>query len=231
MDVSRTSRRFGAFSLIAAGAALAAGTLFEAAGDDDSAGAAIAKIAAHQGQQRWAIAADLLAVFILPAILYLMRLARPGSPRLAMVGGTIAFAGWLAALLGFVGLDILEYHAAQAVDGAHAVALVQATTDDPAFGGLVAVFVIGHVLGMVLLGAALWRARTVPRWAAALMAVAIVVHLPAHFVSKGVDAAGYGLLAIAFAGCALALLREDDAEHQRGRVAVPAVAGATALGG
>jgi hypothetical protein len=231
MDARRMSRWFGALSLVVAGAALTLSTLFEPAGDDDRPVVAIPKIAAHLTEQRWLIAGDLLAVFILPATLYLMRLARPGSPRLALAGGTIAFAGWLSALLAFVGLDVFEYHAAQLADRAHAVALVQAASDDPVFGVLVAAFVVGHLLGMVLLGIALWRAGTVPRWAAALVAVATVVHLPAHFVSKGLDVAGYGLLAIAFAGCALALLREPDAEGARGRAAVPAVAGATALGG
>ena len=51
---------------------------------------------------------------MLPAMLYLMRLARRGSPRLAVSGGVLAFAGWLAGLLGLGASDVVFYHAARA---------------------------------------------------------------------------------------------------------------------
>jgi hypothetical protein len=38
----------------------------------------------------------MVAVLMLPAMLYLMRLARKGSPRLAVSGGVLAFVRWLA---------------------------------------------------------------------------------------------------------------------------------------
>lgn len=46
------------------------------------------------------------------------------------------------------------------------------------------VFVVGHVIGTVLLGIAMWRSRAVPRWAAAITAVA----QPLHFVAAVVIA-------------------------------------------
>jgi hypothetical protein len=39
------------------------------------------------------------------------------------------------------------------------------------------IFVLGHVLGLVLLGIALWRGRVVPAWAGLLLAASQVLHV------------------------------------------------------
>jgi hypothetical protein len=93
MDDRTVSRWFGAASLVLGGAAVTLGSLFEVTNDGDSVRAALGKIAAHQSDQRGLVVADMVAVLMLPAMLYLMRLARRGSPRLAISGGVLAFAG------------------------------------------------------------------------------------------------------------------------------------------
>jgi hypothetical protein len=66
------------------------------------------------------------------------------------------------------------------------------------------VFVVGHILGTVLLGVALWRA--IPRWAAAALAVSQPLHLlfavvvPNHLL----DAVAWGLTAVGFTAAAMA---------------------------
>jgi hypothetical protein len=73
-------------------------------------------------------------------------------------------------------------------------------------------FVLGHIVGMVLLGSALWG--LIPRWAA----VAIMVSQPLHFVafvilgSQPLDALAWGLTAVGFAACALVVARTPDDE-------------------
>ena len=52
---------------------------------------------------------------------------------------------------------------------------MHAVTSDAAFVVPEALFIIGHVLGMLLLGIALWRGRAVPRWAATLVGLAPLV--------------------------------------------------------
>jgi hypothetical protein len=206
MDVRAVSRGFGAAALVIGPVGLVLGSLFQVAGDDDSIPVSLTKIAANPSGQRTVIICDLLATFMVPAVLYLMRLTGPRAPRLTLVGGAVAFTGWLAGLLSLGASDLLYDHAAQLADRASAVSLVHAVTSDPAFVIPEAVFLIGHVLGLLLLGIALWRTRVVPRWAAALVGLASIAQFPVHD-QPGLSACAFGLLLVGMAACAVALLR------------------------
>ena len=212
MDDRTISRWFGAVSLVVGGAAVTLGSLFEVFGDDDSARTALGKIAAHQSDQRGLIVTDMVAVLMLPAMLYLMRLARKGSPRLALSGGVLAFAGWLAGLLGLGASDVVFYHAARAHDHAAAVSLITAVNDDWATSVLLGVFLVGHLLGMLILGVALWRSRAVPLWAAALVGLAPLAHLLVHSAGRVPNAAAYALMTAGMGAAALSLLRVANDE-------------------
>lgn len=222
MDVHGVSRRFGAVALVAGPLALVMGSLWQVYGDDDSVPVSLAKVARHQSDQRVVIVADLLAGFLLPAVLYLMRLSGRGAPRLALIGGSVAFLAWLAGIVSLGGSDVLLYHAAQAADRTSAVSLVKSVVSDPAFAGPEAVFIVGHLLGMLLLGIALWRSRAVPLWAAALVGIAPILHLIVHDLSGAVNAGAYALFTIGMAACAVALWRRPD--EQAGIPAVAATA-------
>jgi hypothetical protein len=211
MNVGAVSRRFGAVALVIGPLCLVLGSLFEVAGDNDSVPVSLAKIAAHPSAQREVIVCDLLAGFMLPAVLYLMRLAGPRAPRLTLAGGTVAFTAWLAALVSLGASDLLLDHAALLPDRASAVTLVHAVTGDAAFVIPEALFIVGHLLGMLLLGIALWRSRAVPRWAAALVGLAPLGHLLVHDQSGVVNACAYGLLAIGMGACAVTLIRSPPA--------------------
>ena len=206
MNVRAVSIHFGAAALVIGPLGLVLSSLFQVASDDDSVSASLAKIAAHPSGERAVIICDLLAAFMVPAVLYLMRLAGPRAPRLTVAGGAVAFAAWLAGLISVGASDLLYDHAAQSPDRASAVSLVHAVTGDavftiPAFG-----FIVGHMLGLLLLGIALWRSRAVPRWAAALVGLASLAQVPVHDSGAG-SAVAYGLLLIGMAACAVTLLR------------------------
>jgi Domain of unknown function (DUF4386) len=209
MDVRTVTRWFGAASLVVGGVAVAIGTAVQPSSDNDSTSVALAKISRHLSDQRWLILADLFAAFLLPGMLCLMRLARRGAPRLAVAGGSLAFAGWLGGLVGLGSLDIVSYHAAQASNRAGAVALVHAVTNDWTSDVLLAIFLVGQVLGMLLLGAALWRARVAPRWAAVLLGVGPIVLVAVHD-SNALGAAVNACVAVGMAACAIAVLRTDN---------------------
>jgi hypothetical protein len=112
-----------------------------------------------------------------------------------------------------IGTDLVLWTGAQAGLGAQAVTDLVDTVH-PTTNVAVVVFVLGHVIGTVLLGIALFRSRVVPRWAAVLTAVA----QPAHFVafvilgSPMLDAAAWAANAVAFAVVAVAILRLSDDE-------------------
>lgn len=79
------------------------------------------------------------------------------------------------------------------------------------------IFVIGHVIGTVLLGCALLRGTTIPRWAA----IVLIVSQPLHFVaavilsSNELDLVAWGLNAVGFGAVAVAMLRMTDEEWAR----------------
>jgi len=207
MNVRTVSTRFGAAALIIGPLGLVLGSLFQVAGDDDSVSVSLAKIAAHPSGERAVIVCDLLAAFMLPAVLYLMRLAGPRAPRLTLAGGTVAFVAWLAGLISLGASDLLYDHAAQLSDRASAVAVVHAVTSDAAFVIPEVLFIVGHVLGLLLLGIALWRGRAVPRWAAGLVGLAPVVQFLVNDQGDAVNACAFGLFLIGMAACAVTLLR------------------------
>jgi hypothetical protein len=74
------------------------------------------------------------------------------------------------------------------------------------------VFVVGHVIGTVLLGIAMWRSHAVPRWAA----VITVVSQPLHFVaavivaSPELDLVAWGMNAVGFGAASVAIWRLSD---------------------
>lgn len=74
------------------------------------------------------------------------------------------------------------------------------------------IFVIGHVIGTILLGIALWCSRTVPRAVAAATAVSQPLHFMAAVILglPWLDLAAWGLNAIGFAAVSLAVLRVAD---------------------
>ena len=83
----------------------------------------------------------------------------------------------------------------------------------PAIGLASDLFVVGHILGLVLIGIALWRGRVLPTWAAAAIAVSQVLHfifaviVPVH----ALDGLAWGLTAVGFAVAAMTFVREPDA--------------------
>ena len=208
MDVRTITRWFGAASLVVGGLAVAIGTAVEPSSDNDSTAVALGKIARHLSDQRLLIITDLFAVFMLPGILCLMRLARRGAPRLAVAGGSLAFAGWAGGLVGIGSLDLVYYHGAKASDRAGAAALIHAVANDWTSDVLLVIFLVGQVLGMLLLAAALWRAGVVPRWAAVLLGAGPIVQVAVHD-SNAVSAAVYACVTVGLGACALSALRTD----------------------
>lgn len=82
----------------------------------------------------------------------------------------------------------------------------------PALDVAVGIFLIGHVVGTILLGSALWRSRAVPRWAALLTIVSQPLHIVAAvvLVSHPLDLAAWAMQAVGFTAAAWAVIRLPD---------------------
>ena len=171
-------------------------------------------VAAHPAAQTVFVWTTALAMLTLvPAFLAAARLARRRRPVLATWATGVNLAAYLGAGLGFGGYDMAtEVAARPGADRAALSAHLDAVASHGVFGLSIGLFVLGHVAGAVLLGAALWG--VVPRWAAG----ALIVSQPLHFVAfvvlqnRYLDAASWGLTAAGLAACAVVVLRTPDDE-------------------
>jgi hypothetical protein len=175
---------------------------------ETSAGATFAAFHANLGQAQAELAVAVLASLALPFfVLGLYRLGVRGAPVLSGLGCVLALIGWEAVAFITAG-DALMYELAarggSPVIWAHYMA-------NPAVAVMMIIFVAGHLAGTALLGIALWRARTVPLWAAAVIIVGDFGHLLAHTIGNRVlDVAAFGLLTLGCAAAARAILRTSD---------------------
>jgi hypothetical protein len=210
MDIRSFSRICGATCLVLGPLAAMVGTGLSPVHDGDSAAVAIARAAAHRGAMRAHVAVELAIVLMVPAMLMVSRLGRRGAPWLAMLGGWLASLGWLAGLASGLTIDLVVLHAYSAPHRKAAISLARSVMNDPRVGALVGVFVISHLLGMLLLGIALWRSRVVPAWAAVTVGLSMFLHAALHSTTPRVDAATFVLLEVGAAACAWRILRMED---------------------
>lgn len=184
--------------------------------DIDGAGA-LALSAEHPTTMRVVLLAVMLGgVLVVPAVLGMFRLAP--SSRLVTVGGAMMVAGYICyagvAASAFTTLAMAEVvgpnaQLAEVIDTAQA---------DPWFVWSFLVFVLGNLVGTLVLGAGLRRTRGVPRWAVLAIGAWPVLHvIGLTAVHNEVPQVLGGVAqAAGFAGCALALRRRDSLALRRG---------------
>jgi hypothetical protein len=139
---------------------------------------------------------------LIPGAYAALSLARPYAP---------ALTAWTAAFLipGYLGMTTLVAGDAATVAAARigldAATTTRLTDEIMALTAVpVMVFVAGHIVGTVLLGVLAFRARLMPRWAAALMALSQPLHLVAHTLSAGwLDLLAWGMTALGMGFLAL----------------------------
>jgi hypothetical protein len=172
----------------------------------------ITHTAAGLGRQDGVLWLSVLAlVTLIPACLAAARLAQPRSPVLSMLALGLLVPAF-AALPFFANDPTIRVLAGGSVDTPTAARLLDDLNGLAPVSVAGAIFIAGHVLGMSLLGVALWRARVVPVWAA----LAVIVAQPLHFLSfvvlhiQPADACAWGLNALGFAAVALRVLRTPN---------------------
>jgi hypothetical protein len=152
----------------------------------------------------------LATLTLVPGVLAAASLARRGAPRLAT---------WAVALLvpAYLSMGALVTGDAVLWSG-HRAGLSAETTgavyDDlhPSIGVAVGVFVLGHVVGTVLLGLALLRSRAIR----APFAWALTISQPLHVVAfvvlgvQALDVVAWALTTVGMAAAAVALVRGSN---------------------
>jgi hypothetical protein len=145
-------------------------------------------------------------------VIALGMLARRHAPRLGTTVLVLAFAGFMSLFWSTVaGSDNVALGAARiGMSPALTGKLLDSIGAIPAIGFASNLFVLGHIIGLVLLGVALWRGRVMPAWAALTIAVSQPLHLVFAVITPvhALDGLAWGLTAIGFAAAAIALMRE-----------------------
>lgn len=117
------------------------------------------------------VISEVIASYLLPVgFLVMAWLALRGAPLLATIGAALAFLG-LTPVAAFAGEDSLYYDIARAGGAPALVAMAQRFNGDGVMNYYNLMFVVGTVLAPVFIGAALWRARVIPAWAAICLIV------------------------------------------------------------
>lgn len=138
--------------------------------------AAAGAVAAHPGQQNAVLWLGLLATLTLIPGLYAVRGVLPAG-RLRSWAFGLTMVGYLSLPTLLIGDMVLWAGARQGLDPATTGELLDRL--HPAYGVGVGVFVVGHVVGTVLLGVLCLRSRVVPP----VIGWALAVSQPLHFLT------------------------------------------------
>ena len=172
----------------------------------------VAAYAAHRqllGVLTWLDAA--FVVGLIPATVAVAWVARRGAPRLSTVGAAIALPGFFAGIALLGGVETPAVVAVQHGVDVNAMAqLSDALENEPLLLVASLLFIVGVVIGLGVLGIAMWRSRAVSAWMGMALAVGGFTHpfLPGH-VAQGI---GLLVAAAGFAGASIALLRMRNDE-------------------
>ncbi len=179
---------------------------------EDNAGI-VAGVAANASAESTVLWLGLIAsLTLVVGVVVVSSVAVRGAPVLGTIGAVLAVAGYSSLFIGVLPPDAAALGAVQAgVDNATTAQILDQMAAHPSAAIALVLFLVGHILGTVLLGIALWKGRMVPVWAA----LALIVSQPLHLVFAVVvpngllDAASWTLTAIGFAATAMALLRSS----------------------
>lgn len=150
-------------------------------------------------------------------------LATRRAPVLATLGAAFGLLGSLPWGL-FVPMEALAGVMVQRGDSAAFAQLWNSISAQGVITFLQLSWVIGHLLGYVLLGVALGRARALPLWAVCLIVAGVPFQMIAYPTQQGIfQILGFALVFLGSIPAALALVRRPD-----GVAALPARAESTA---
>ncbi|NUW39832.1 hypothetical protein [Nonomuraea rhodomycinica] len=170
----------------------------------------VGKVAAHQDAQSAVLwLAFAAALTLVPGTIAIGLLAVRRAPALGTAGLVLAVAGFSSLYAVGIGDHLALSAVRDGLDPGAAARLLDGLHALPAVSAATTLFVLGHILGVALLGAALWRGRTVPAWAG----IVLIVSQPLHAVFAAVvpnaalDGLAWGLTAVGFGAAALAFAR------------------------
>ena len=147
------------------------------------------------------------SLLIVPAVLAAMRLARRSWP--AFIGGSLMVGGYICyfgVLLSNQMIIAMAEHGGPIGDYA---AVIDSSQSDGSTVWVFGLFVVGNLLGTLLLAIGLLRTRAVPVWAALMIMVWPPLHVIGLIVGNELwEVTGAVLQALGFAATAMVVLRQ-----------------------
>ena len=193
-------------------------------GSDEDGAASLALAAAHPGLMRAAAVAVILGgILVVPAVAGFYRLAGDRLP--VVIGGGLMAAGYIC--YGGVGPSIflqvaMAEHGGPVADFA---AAIDAGMADPWGMWPFLLFILGNLVGTLVLAIGLWRARVAPTWVPVALMCWPVLHVfgLALMHNEVPQVVGAILQAGGFAACARLVHRasRDERRGPSGQVAAP----------
>jgi hypothetical protein len=211
MNSAPLGLRINAAGLVLGAVAFAVGDLLRRAVEPAKADTTALTTAVGDHAGAW-VAAGLLAtaaaLLLLPGVLAAGRTARGRGLVLTSIGSIVTAAGLLGSLLHTAGYyGMYGVYAKSDADAVAVQAIDKASESYPVFGVGIALFMVGMLLGPILLTIGLRRAARVPVWVP-LCAVVFAVSSGVGGVPAGI----VGLVAavLTFAGVGTSLLRHGE---------------------
>jgi hypothetical protein len=211
--VAESLRRYGLALLMPVGPAAVAVLRFVLPySTPDAPATMVEKIAADPSAQRLVLWLSVVAALTLvPGVIAALCLTWRRAPVLTLVTAVLAVPGYLMIGAAGGGTDLfVSAGLAHGVDMGALVSLAEATVADPVSSASTSIFVAGHLVGTVLLGVTLLRARVVAWPWAVLVLVSQPVHLLAAMTGNHpLDLAAWGATAAGMAAVGVAYIRSS----------------------
>jgi hypothetical protein len=218
MNVTKTERfrrRVAGISLIGFAAMLLAQDLVGARTPSDAAGQYAAVAAERGGTIVSSMFLLASSIFLVPAVFGILHLIRGRGVTLAHIGGALAILGALGHVA-VVTYQLALVEMTRIGDREAMVALIDRLSNSTTVGIVVFPMILAFAFGLLTLSIALWRARIVQGWAAALVLVAVILDVGAPDGAPTAVSIAKQLLAFAaFAYVGLRILRMSDDEWEQ----------------
>lgn len=215
-DLRRTWRRTAAFALVAGPLGVTVIRLVMPYWTDDAPAQMVAGFAADPGRgaaMNWL--SLLVTPFLFLSALAMGFVARRRAPVIATWGAAVLFGAYALGSAVSAPDILVATMLGRGDDPASVAADAQLLMDTPVMLAGALSFVLGHLVGMVLVAIAVVRARLVPWWVGAAIALAQPIHVVSAVVvpSRALDVVlGWGLTTVGYALVARAVLRTPDDE-------------------
>lgn len=200
--------RMAGLSLIAAPALLLAGNAIDPSASDDAA-ARLPEISAHPARY---VAAGYLMVLaawaFVPGLIALWRMFRGPRLTLGQVGAALLLIGTMTTIA-FFGFGVYEYEAATSGLDPGQMARLADNAEAAAIAiPLLVVFLVGVVIGSLVVAWSLWRQRVVAGWSPAAIAAGTILNLVAD--GAALSAAAFALQLAGFGWVGLRLVASSS---------------------